>query len=116
MARPLAKRTIAALLASIAHHKTNLRAAEPYDVRLGSDECALCGLFIDKLRCGNCPVKLKTGEEGCVGSPYEELSKAHTDWCDRYGYRSADEGRKNFQRAERKEIKFLKSLLPEEVA
>ena len=31
--------------------------------------CALCQLYIDKTRCGECPIKEDTGKDGCFGTP-----------------------------------------------
>lgn len=37
------------------------------------EDCALCKMFLhqnETFRCDACPVKLKTGHRGCIGTPY----------------------------------------------
>lgn len=36
----------------------------------GSLDCPLCQIFVEQENCGQCPVKLKTGQPGCRGTPY----------------------------------------------
>lgn len=128
----LSQRALKALQASIAHHKVNLKAETPSDVRLGSTACALCELYVHDERCGACPVKRATGKSGCAGTPYYALADAHGDWH-RAKYEAAYNrfagaevvAKRNrvvkasaalFRKTERAEIKFLESLLPKEVA
>jgi hypothetical protein len=69
--------TLAALKASIAHWNENIAAETPEDVGLGSDECALCGLFF-KNSCRRCPISRRTGRQSCMGTPYLSADQA---WC-----------------------------------
>lgn len=39
----------------------------------GSDNCPLCGEFLDN-DCGECPIAMKTCEEYCFNTPYR-------NWC-----------------------------------
>lgn len=65
--------------------------------------CALCKLFYSLDGCGQCPVKLRTGKSFCLGSPWADARDAYED----DGLES-----KEFKSAARKELDFLKSLLP----
>lgn len=109
--------TLTALKASIAHHEENLKAEWPRQVRLGWRRCALCRLHRDDnnfiVDCGECPVKSKTGRDMCEGSPYDDLEDALYSW--RYNITNQS-NREAFLTAERAEITFLRSLLPEEHA
>lgn len=107
--------TLTALKASIAHHEKNLEAESPDDVALGSRHCALCTRFLvmhenNNAECGACPVKERTGADVCEGSPYYAAAKASLAW--EFGLDSPA-CRDAFRDAERAEIEFLKSLLPE---
>lgn len=46
---------------------------------LGSRNCPLCRLFINK-RCEGCPVSKASGKVSCFGTPYERYSTAK--WTD----------------------------------
>ena len=114
------KRTAKALEKSIEHHKQNLLAETPDDVRLGADFCALCNLFnkydrpINNTDCIGCPVHKKTGEKYCGGTPYEESRRAFISWYNYYECYECtgkhSQYRRKFRAAEKKEIKFLESL------
>ena len=88
---------------------------------LGSDNCALCGLFATKDRkCVGCPVYMKTGEPLCRETPY-------IDWLKHHAYRHFNVllGDCNImftpcvvecptcKELAQEELEFLKSLLPE---
>lgn len=60
----------------------------------GPDNCPLCELFWNNKKCDGCPVAAKTGRGLCAGSPY-------VDYCDELSTANA-----------RRELAFLKSLLP----
>lgn len=66
-------RTRTAILGSIRKWKDILSGK---GVDKGVKNCPLCQEFYKRnllsLECQNCPVFLKTGEIGCVGTPYEE--------------------------------------------
>jgi len=106
-------KTLAALKKSIKHWEQNVVAKTPEEASIGPDDCALCGLFIDNLdaaynSCIGCPVREKTGQELCEGTPYELAANKYQDW------RRASTPRSSFTRAAKAELKFLKSLLPKE--
>lgn len=84
---------IQALKDSIKHWE-NLRDGNDY--RVGPKHCALCTVF-SKDVCIGCPIHYKTGEGGCVGTPYYDYTKNPTD--------------ENAQ----KEVDFLKDILIEEL-
>jgi len=80
---------------------------------IGSGHCALCkahNYFTDEPRyCDGCPVKAETGLKWCDGTPYTEIDKLTpcgnkevSKWLDTT----------QFKRLAKKELKFLKSLLP----
>lgn len=100
--------TLTALRASIAHHEENLKVKTPRKVDLSPKSCALCALFF-KDGCDGCPVAERSGRARCVGTPYRELDCATYWW--RMTRTSAE--RNAFLTAERAEIAFLRSLLPE---
>lgn len=101
---PMPAATLKALKASIAHWRRMADGKahggeEPY-----GEHCALCDMFLNEFnRCTGCPVATRTGEIDCNNTPYW---KARNAWDD-YGRDS-----KHFRAAARKELAFLKSLLP----
>lgn len=109
-------KTLTALKASIAHHESNLAAEMPGEVALNRRNCALCRKFnrlsmSDSEACTGCPVADKTGKQFCDGTPFYDLESAYYEW--------KHDPKKTmralaFRKAEREEIKFLKSLLPKE--
>lgn len=107
--------TMTALRASIAHHESNLNAESPGDVKLGTDECALCAMFLGEFNkepaehCVGCPVRERTKEKHCNATPYHQLANCAAFWdCN-----PSSANRDAFLAAERAEIAFLKSLLPD---
>ena len=102
------RKTLTALRASIAHHKKNLKAKTPDQVKLGPKHCALCALFLKDDYCTHCPVAIKTEKPFCKDTPYRVLFDACQVWLSNKGSQS----RAIFRDAERAEIKFLEGLLP----
>lgn len=104
--KPMPKRTLAALKASIKHweemSKTGLTLQQPE-----ADQCALCRAFLIAIEdsdksCQGCPIFEATGIKYCGNTPYEQASRA------------ADDGNEERFKAEAKEeLSFLQSLLPE---
>jgi len=103
------KKTLRALKASIRKWERNAKVKYPDKYLVDSDDCPLCGLFFD-LDCEGCPVMQRTGRRGCGDTPYIEASRARVDWEWDYGPMEAAHD------AARKEVAFLKSLLPAEEA
>lgn len=73
----------------------------------GPRNCPLCIMFRDwdddgVNSCGGCPVKERTGKDGCEDTPYEAYVDA--------------EGTIGEKAAARAELDFLRSLLPKEEA
>lgn len=98
------KKTLTALTASIKHWESNARR-NPENARLGYRNCPLCAAFCtprmnSENRCRKCPVAQQTGLKDCVGTPYANALMS------RY------QGKAVWRRAARKELAFLKSLLP----
>ena len=89
--------------------KGSIRKWERVVTGKGKDEgywnCPLCIRFMSEGEkgCGDCPVAEKTGETGCEGSPYQE-------WSDMDDNDFANTPK--LKAIARKEVKFLKSLLP----
>lgn len=101
-------RTHKALMASIAKWERNAEAKTPDDYLTGPEDCALCMLFFSK-DCHGCPVSARTGESTCYGSPYGDAFLAWLAWS-RW---ERGEPALAAHAAARKEVAFLKSLLPE---
>ena len=102
-------RTLKALRQSIEKWERNAVAQTPDDFATGIADCALCGLFWGG-HCYGCPVKAKTGQTHCCGTPYNAARAAKNDWF----ARPADPDlRDAAHTAARVEEEFLRSLLPE---
>ena len=96
------KRTRTALEGSIAKWEAIVAGTGTDE---GIDNCPLCQVFFYEQDasgelCEGCPVKEKTGQTGCEGSPYE-------DWRE-IPYIYGDEAKRLAQA----ELDFLRSLLP----
>ena len=103
------RRTLAALKGSIKKWKKIVAGTGGDN---GYDDCPLCALFmIDRSNpgptCKGCPVAAQAGQGGCRGTPYELWSKLFSvlvrPWHAKTKVKKA---------AARKELAFLKSLLP----
>ena len=71
-------------------------------------QCDLCKLALNKSErfytdCNECVVKLKTGQRGCVGTPF---NRAYSAFFKRH------DNPEEFRHAAKEELEFLKSLLP----
>ncbi len=114
--------TLKALKESIAKWEKNaeLKGADVrFSKHLGIDNCPLCLLFYSYTQnriCGNCPVAEQGGTTGCENTPYGQCIRI-TDNCDVH-LRKLDSPAKKaaltrkWRAACRKEVEFLKSLLP----
>lgn len=82
---------------------------------LGPENCSLCKKFFRR-DCDGCPVYEATGEECCQGSPYERWGELKSpDVAIRARGLRVEARRAVSDRAKeiaRKEVAFLKSLLP----
>lgn len=67
------------------------------------EQCDLCVRFMVAGNCTGCPVKQKTGENLCADTPF------HDAWS---AYVLKGKGSAAFKAAAKKELAFLKSLLP----
>jgi hypothetical protein len=98
--------TLTALKASIQHWEELSNITSFDDANIGPSSCALCGLFNTPLKkknekCIGCPVYERTGLRLCHNSPYGNV------------YRSLiGDDFPNFLIHAKKELTFLKSLLP----
>jgi hypothetical protein len=103
------KKTLAALKRSIKNKWEGIVAGTVKDY--ATDNCDLCKLFftLGQDRCKGCPVMEATGLPGCENTPYDEWDKV----CNEAPYgRTGDTPKR--KAAARKELKFLRSLLPKE--
>jgi len=84
-------------------------------VDFGGKNCPLCKLFPF---CEDCPVFLKTWLKACENTPYEAWLIHQNKVHNRHGWRMPESGLKvlcpECKRIAERELKFLKSLLPEE--
>ena len=69
----------------------------------GPDNCPLCQRFQTHDGCAGCPVSIKTKEDWCLGSPYYDYVELED---------SALPDEKAISLAAKKELAFLKRLLP----
>lgn len=98
--------TLKDLKRSIAHWLRMATGKARIGERPDGLHCALCARFAlpkNAFGCDGCPVKEKTGLSGCSGTPWQ----AAYDACHAYGIDSV-----RFKRAAKKQLAFLRSLLP----
>lgn len=93
---------IRALKSSIKHWVRLSTGKRRSNEDTGVNHCALCKIYHSG-ECEGCPVSEKTGQTYCDGSPFE----AAVEVKHKYGISS-----KQFKQAAKRELKFLKSLLP----
>lgn len=102
------KATLNALEKSIVHWEENLSAAKSRrygEINIEREACALCSIFWVEA-CMGCPVRVQSGRPSCKGTPYMEVN-------DIVGKANFEFGWKGITRAVRKELVYLKSLLPD---
>lgn len=105
------KKTLKALNESIAKWERNAKAETPANYLTTPADCPLCELFFGYPKyCEGCPVAECTGEAVCDGSPYDDAAKAGKNWTD---HPQSNAYRYAARAAARKEVRFLRSLLPE---
>ena len=105
------RKTLAALKKSIEHWERLASGQLKRGEWIGPDHCSLCKLFYDG-GCNGCPVAEKTGYNDCQTTPYD-IVIAYVDAC--FGLdRESILNSKGFKSAARKELRFLKSLLPKQ--
>lgn len=100
------RETAIALEKSIKHWEENVAAEKTREVRLGIAACALCGLYNKINTCDGCPVKKKTGLDGCEGTPYSWVCSTFSVWDNS----KKETDRLLFTHAATAELNFLKSL------
>jgi hypothetical protein len=72
-------------------------------------ECPLCDVYLIDEDCTSCPIKKKTGQDLCYGTPYRQYALGGQDW-----YRMLDEvEREKYLQFAEDELQFLKDLLEE---
>jgi len=103
------KETLEALKKSIEYWEDNLAfamARKYKNIDTTSESCALCEMFV-YIDCCGCPVFDKVGILGCRSTPYGKVSSILNNAAF-FGL-----GYAGITKACRKELEFLKSLLPE---
>jgi hypothetical protein len=109
------RKTLKALKQSIAHWQRMIDDPDGEDQPNGS-QCALCRIFLpqterwdeDPNNCVGCPVMARTRLSLCRGTPYGAARKAYLS----HNYVRDEKSRNYFISRARKELTFLKSLLP----
>ena len=48
-------------------------ASDPNHLKLGSDHCPLCNLFLEIFNCNGCPIYETTALRYCRGTPYHKV-------------------------------------------
>lgn len=110
------KRTIKALQKSIKKWEKNTLAEEPHQMLLGVESCPLCVLFYDN-ECVGCPIYEKNHKHRkCDLTPYEGTTINHLRWMYAENEDLDEHYKKLTIRYAKREVKFLKSLLPPEEA
>ena len=110
-----------ALKKSINAWRRKVDAAHPMRVDIGATNCPLCIHFgaqdYKEPNCRLCPVMDKTGRPGCEKTPWFLAIKTLMRWRGKVrNFASEVEhaaAKEAWQEAARKEVDFLKSLLPE---
>lgn len=100
-AKPMSARKLDALKRSIANWEKRAKG------ELVDKQCPLCALYYDGKAgdCVGCPVFERTGYPNCEGTPYQEWSSLDDSLDDWQNVNIPDAKR---------ELRFLKSLLPKE--
>jgi hypothetical protein len=93
---------------SIEHWEKNTTANTPDKASTSSKDCALCTAW-DQFDCLGCPVRDKTEISTCYKTPYREAFDSLVSWT---GDPSNSVLKAAFRRAAKKELNFLKGLLP----
>ena len=110
-----------ALKKSIKHWEENVAAKHPREANPQADACALCTMFSDNLDeagqwCTGCPVKARTRRDLCLNTPWLRAEAAWSSWDYSVECHKSDANqarvRAVWQTAARKELDFLRSLLP----
>ncbi len=94
--------TLQALEESIAHWQRLSTYQHKKGEKPVVTQCALCNLFVN---CFPCPVRQRTGVDGCGMTPYGKANSL-------FNYTQHTQSDK-FLKAARKELLFLVSLLPD---
>lgn len=102
-----------ALRESIQHWERHV-AGDPSEA-IGTSSCALCRRFWTREGCKGCPVKDKSGQSFCHGTPYDVVGLAHNEWklaLQKDPPMMAEKARLAWVEAATAELNFLKGLLP----
>ena len=106
------KKTLEALLGAIEKWE---KIAEGKGIDEGTENCPLCKMFATgEMGCPGCPVSIRTGASGCNYTPYADWVIHHKTAHDKFNTPYAAEC-EDCKRLARKEVEFLRSLLPEGV-
>lgn len=94
------------------------KIADGTGVDKGQDNCPLCKKFFNyPLYCKGCPVSKKTGRDSCYGTPYDDWHELVVE--DLFFWKPAKisdfKSKRKAIAIAKREVKFLKSLLPKGV-
>ena len=105
------KKTLEALKGSIVKWE---KIVDGTGVDEGDRNCPLCTLFSD-FGCSKCPVSLKVYDTVCGGTPYQNWT-SHQNYKHNGIYNESKHVEcPDCKRLAKKEVDFLKSLLPKEI-
>lgn len=117
----MTKKAKQALEKCIERWRTLSKVKEVEKVKLGTEHCSLCTLFLESRLgsdndCERCPIRKRTGFGHCNGSGYQEIADAH--WLaiansGRLSPRAEDKYTKacrEFRKLAKKFVAFLESL------
>lgn len=95
--------------------ESNLRAGTWDAIVTDAKSCPLCQVYLDrwgKDPCNGCPIRIKTGQPYCKGTPYSDAFGAKLDWGQAVLVDRVDPEpyRKEAMRQARRMIEFLRSL------
>lgn len=112
-------RTKTALEKSIAKWEANAVAKEVSEYKVSAQNCPLCDLFLDNYDsgadCDGCPIKTKTQQARCRGTPYTKAVFIKVLWSDNHKAGTEEKYKRQVaHKVAMMEVDFLKSLREQE--
>lgn len=105
-----------ALKESVSHWESNLTLAKEgrfRAMRVFGEDCSLCNLtHSDGPGCSICPVAQRTGQGGCLGTPWDRIDYLLTAARNLSGKVGGEAAAQALVEQCQEEVKFLRSLLP----
>lgn len=102
---------------SIVKWKKKASEENPMNIKISTSECPLCQLFNNDYteegnECLSCPIFEETGYDYCEATPCDKATLHLHDWRFSQSKEEIETYKQEFREAAKKEIEFLKSLLP----